>query len=245
MAIGIGMQPEYISLKNLSLKAGTKPVLNTINQNIGNGECVAIIGANGSGKTTLLQALCGILQPNSGLIHIDGHNYQNQRQALKIKQELGYAPDQPPIYPNDTVHSYLKFIAHLKAIPKSLISARIDNSLDIFALGDLKNTLLGTLSKGTQQRVNLAQAIINEPKLLLLDEPTNALDVDQCENLVKFLQELKTRNVTVIIASHHYTEILPICDYMLKLNSGKLEKIYTPLATQEIVQTNDQIHYTT
>lgn len=222
------MKTDFVSVNELSFTINRHQIIDHIAFGIAQGEVVAIVGANGSGKSTLLRLLANVLKPSAGEIHIEA--------------SLGYAPDKPPLYANDTVFSYLQFIACLKNIPKKDIAQRITHVLDTFALHEVSRTPIYKLSKGTQQRVNLAQAILNKPQLLLLDEPSDALDSIQCTNFVNYLKILRQQQVTIIIASHNYNEIIPICDYMFKINGGKLDKILLPAATTQTVSNYDNIH---
>lgn len=237
------MQNEFIVLKDLSIHIASKAVINRLNFIAPDDASMAVIGANGSGKSTLLKAICGILAPTTGELKIAGLSYKNPQENLHLRKLIGYAPDTPPLYPNDTIYRYLRFIAELKAIPKQKIQSRISNCLEIFDLTSICHTPIYALSKGTQQRVNLAQAIIHSPKILILDEPTNGLDTQQCANFCKYLLELRKQKVVIIIASHQYSDIIPICDYMLKIHNGLIEQIPTPLFNQSTVKNHDYIYY--
>ncbi|HSX20454.1 MAG TPA: ABC transporter ATP-binding protein [Gammaproteobacteria bacterium] len=213
------------------------------NLSIDQGQVVAVVGANGAGKTTLLKIICGILKPNSGTLQIDGCSFNKSHEALQLRRMLGYAPDVPALYALDTIENYLRFIAELKQVPKAQIKERIDHSLETFDLTTLRNEYIHTLSKGMQQRVNLAQAIINQPQLLILDEPVSGLDSTQCEKFVNYLRALKQRGVTILFASHNYSDLLSLADYMLKVSNGQLQKIMLPEQTK-VSKVYDTIDYT-
>jgi len=230
------MQTIFISIQQLEFGLARTPILRGITYDIAKGETIAIIGANGSGKSTLLKLLCGLLKPSAGEIRIES--------SQQLKMLIGYAPDSPPLYPMDTVYSYLRFIAELKQIPKKIIQQRIDACLEVFDLTSSRNKTIVALSKGTQQRVNLAQAIIHQPQLLILDEPTNGLDPQQCENFATYLKILQQQKVTTLIASHHYTAIVKICDYMLKMHNGNLQKIMLPIKETTVNNVYDHINHT-
>ncbi len=237
------MKTIYISIKQLEFRHARTPILRGITCDIIRGETVAITGANGSGKSTLLKILCGLLKQSAGEILINNLALENTRNSQQLISLIGYAPDTPPLYPTDTIESFLRFIAELKQIPKPIIKDRIEYCLEIFDLIDSRKKAIATLSKGTQQRINLAQAVIHQPQLLLLDEPTNGLDQQQCENFAAYLKKLQQQQITTVIASHHYTEIIKICDYMLKMHNGTMQKIMLPLIEAK-VNIYDQIHYT-
>lgn len=239
------MNQEYISANQLSIKLGAKEILKSLDFAVSKGDCVAIIGANGSGKTTLIKVLCGLLPASPGALQIADMSYTQPQQALPLRKLIGYAPDYPPLYNNDTVYEYLHFIAELKMIPKLQIKDRLEYCLQTFALTAIRDSRIGSLSKGTQQRVNLAQAILHEPKILIMDEPTNALDPDQCENFCNFIKQMRSQKITILLASHHYNEIIPLCDYMLRIANQTIEKILTPSSTKEILHTHEISNHTT
>lgn len=238
------MQTIFISIQQLEFRRARTPILRGITHDIAKGETVAIVGANGSGKSTLLKILCGLLAQSAGEIRINDLTFHNSINSQQLKKFIGYAPDNPPLYPMDTVYSYLRFIAELKQIPKKIIQQRIDACLEIFDLTNSRNKTIATLSRGTQQRINLAQAIIHQPQLLLLDEPTNGLDSQQCEHFAAYLKKLQQQKVTTLIASHHYTEIVKICDYMLKMHDGNLQKILLPIKETTVNNIYDHINHT-
>lgn len=238
------MQTIYISIKNLELRLARAPILRGITYDVTKGETVAITGNNGSGKSTLLKVLCGLLKPSAGEVCIANLNYNNLRNSQQLKRFVGYAPDNPPLYPSDSVENYLRFIANLKQVPKHSIKQNLEDCLETFNLTSSRNKIIATLSKGTQQRINLAQAVIHQPQLLILDEPTNALDPQQCESFAAYLRILQQQKVTIIIASHHYTEIVKICDYMLKMHEGTLQKIMLPLTDTKVNNIYDHLNYT-
>jgi ABC-2 type transport system ATP-binding protein len=239
------MNSKYILADKLSYVINSKTILNSVDLAIAEGDCVALVGANGCGKTTLIKLLCGLLQPATGSLHIANLSHQNPAHRILLKQLFGFAPDQPPLYPNDTVYSYLLFKAQLYLIPKTEIPTRITTLLERFALSEYRNNRLHTLSKGTQQRVNLAQALIHKPKILIMDEPSNALDPEQLANFCALIKTLRQEQITILIASHDYNDMIPLCDYMLRINSGQINKIPTPLQKAAAEITHDQFDYTT
>lgn len=237
------MQTIFISMQQLELKLARTPILRGISDNIMKGETVAIVGANGSGKSTLLKLICGLLKPTAGKVYINNLEFCSQKNIQQLRRIIGYAPDNPPLYPLDTVASYLQFIAELKQVPKKIIKSRIETCLELFDLTSSRHKAIATLSKGTQQRINLAQAIIHQPQLLLLDEPTNALDTQQCENFAAYLKILQQEKITTILASHHYTEIIKTCDYMLRIQDGTVQKIMFPIPETKVKKVYDQLNY--
>lgn len=239
------MKSNFLSLKQVKIAIEKQIILQAIDLEIAQGDMLAIVGANGAGKTTLIKLLCGILKPTAGEIKIDNNSYSNSQQELVLRKIIGYAPDAPPLYLQDTVHDYLQFIAQLKQVPRKAIPASIEQALEIFDLTAQRDAYIYTLSKGMQQRLNLAQATIHSPQLLIMDEPINALDMDQVIRFRQYLQQLKQQGVTIILASHHYTDLISLCDYMLKVANGTLEKIMLPAPATSTVNIYDHTHHTT
>lgn len=217
------MKKDFLSIKQVKFQIANSVILHSITCDITQGKKVAILGNNGSGKSTFLKLLCGILQPSAGSIQLDDYRYENIRENLCLRKIVGYAPDKPPLYAHDTVMSYLYFIAQLKQISKSEIMHRIEEYLTIFELEPFANNYIYTLSKGIQQRINLAQALISKPKILILDEPTNSLDQDQSAKFINYLKSLP-RHITIIMATHNYVEVTQLCDYILKISNGTLDQ---------------------
>lgn len=236
---------QQVTMRMAHASAGHKVVLNAADAIIGQGHAVTITGANGSGKSTLLRLLTGLLRPNSGKIIINHLSWQNAKMAQRLRAIIGYAPDTPPLYANDTVAGYLRFIAQLKKIPAGKITVRVNDMLELFDLTSMRSHYIHSLSKGMQQRLNLAQALIHDPQLLILDEPTNGLDPDHCAKFLQHLNLLRQQQVTIIFASHIYTDFLEHCDYMLKVEAGKLQQIMLPSNVKQVNHVNHQLDYTT
>ncbi len=241
----IGMKKNFVSLHDVHMQINGKEILRGCSGSIEPGQMVAIIGANGTGKTTLLKIICGLLQPTAGSLLIDGCTFKQDKNVYNLRKLIGFAPDTPPLYTHDTIHTYLRFIAELKQVPKQQIKKHIDLCLQVFGLEDLRYQYMHTLSKGLQQRVNLAQACIHEPKLLVLDEPTNGLDPEHCAQLKEHLAHLQKQGTTIVYTSHTYSDLLAISDFMLKVANGKLEKILLPARIPRESKVHDYADYTT
>jgi len=223
------MKSDSIQLNELTLERGERTLLGSVSQTINLGDFVALIGPNGVGKSSLLKSIAGLQNARAGQITIPEH------------LTIGYAPDSPPLYDNDTIYIYLKFIAKLQKLPKT----RVDETLELLNLKDIKRQRIATLSCGQKQMVNLAQAIMCRPSLLLLDEPTNGLDNPIISSFCEILEDLRTTNTTIIIATHQYSEFISNCDYMLKIHCRQLETIFPPLKNATIEEKHDRHHYST
>lgn len=223
------MQADFIQLINLTLQVEQEILLNRVNCNIKRADFVAIIGDNGVGKSSFLRLLAGLCTHKLGQLKFYG------------TYNIGYAPDVPPLYPYDSVGTYLSFIGQLKNVP----AERIAQCLKDLDLHEIANKKIVTLSKGTQQRLNLAQAVISNPGLLILDEPTNGLDTTHCQILAQYLKNLQQQNTTIIFSSHQYSDLLVHCNYMLKIQDKTLTKILLPATTTTTEVINDPHHHTT
>ncbi|WP_337034633.1 ABC transporter ATP-binding protein [Paenibacillus illinoisensis] len=183
------------------------------------GEIVGFLGPNGAGKTTTMRMITGYLQPTAGSIVVDGQSVHNQGRAVRSK--IGYLPETPPLYPDMTVQSYLKFVANLRDVPAREIKMRISEMVSRLGLQEREKQLVRGLSKGYKQRLGLAGAIIHKPDLLVLDEPTSGLDPNQIMEIRDLIRELGD-NHTVLLSTHILPEVSTLCNRMLIINQGQL-----------------------
>jgi ABC-2 type transport system ATP-binding protein len=197
---------EVIALKNVSFS-------------IQKGEIVGLLGPNGAGKTTLIKILTGYLQPDSGVVEIDGLDVLKNHQA--VQPIIGYLPENAPLYPELSVQFYLKMIAELREIPADQQLAHISEAVYAVGLGDYLNRSIAHLSKGYRQRVGLAQAILHRPRLLILDEPTIGLDPTQIVQIRNLIKQL-AQNSTVLFSTHILPEVEALCDRAIILMNGEL-----------------------
>ncbi len=183
------------------------------------GEILGLLGPNGAGKSTSMQIICGNITPTSGSINLSGINLQ--RDPQRAKTSLGYLPEQPPLYRNMTIAEYLGFCAKLHGIPKSAIPNSLSESMEKCGLKDMDRRLIGNLSKGYQQRVGIAQAIIHNPSVIILDEPTSGLDPNQIIEIRNLIKELGSEH-GVVLSTHILPEVQSICSRVLILNKGRI-----------------------
>ena len=168
-----------------------------------------------------MRMITGALPPTSGTVLLSGFDVIEQ--PLEVKKRIGYLPETPPLYMDLTVESYLKFVAKIKGVDKSLQKENFQWSLEKCGLTDVKKRLIGNLSKGYKQRVGLAQAIINKPDVLVLDEPTVGLDPRQIREIRSMIQELSKEH-TIILSTHILPEVSMICDRATIIHGGKIVK---------------------
>ncbi len=183
------------------------------------GEVLGLLGPNGAGKSTTMGIISGCLAPGSGTVRLNGVDLQKQPQ--QAKQGLGYLPEHPPLYPELTVDEYLQFCARLHGIPPSGTATAIARAKERCGLGETGWRLIANLSKGYQQRVGIAQAVIHNPSVIILDEPTSGLDPNQIREIRGLIRELGEAH-GVILSTHILPEVQMICNRVLILHQGRL-----------------------
>ncbi|WP_235540903.1 ABC transporter ATP-binding protein [Paenibacillus sp. Root52] len=183
------------------------------------GEIVGFLGPNGAGKTTTMRMITGYLQPTVGSITVDGMSVHEQGRSVRSK--IGYLPETPPLYPDMTVQSYLKFVANLRDVAPREVKLRVSEMMSRLGLQDRERQIIRGLSKGYKQRLGLAGAIIHKPDLLVLDEPTSGLDPNQIIEIRDLIRELG-ENHTVLLSTHILPEVSALCNRMLIINQGQL-----------------------
>ncbi|WP_334104517.1 ABC transporter ATP-binding protein [Muricomes intestini] len=210
-----------IELQNVCKYYGNKLALDNVSFSIYKASVIGLLGKNGAGKSTLMNIMTGYLPATVGDVVVDGRSMGDAPQEVKSK--VGYLPEKPPVYDTMSVYEFLCYVARLKGVPSRSVSSEVNNIIERTALGDVTKRLIRNLSKGYQQRVGIAQAMIGEPKILILDEPTVGLDPSQVVEIQSLLMEYAKKHV-IIVSSHILTEISEICDRILILNEGKLIK---------------------
>jgi ABC-2 type transport system ATP-binding protein len=214
-----------ITVNQLSKKYGRQTVVDSLTFEVKKGEVLGFLGPNGAGKTTTMRMLTGYLPPSHGRIRIAGFDMYDH--PVEAKRQIGYLPENPPVYLDMTVERYLDFVAEIKDVPARLRHARVDRAIGRAQLGDVRRKRIGKLSKGFRQRVGLAQAIVHEPPLLILDEPTSSLDPKQRAEVRDLITELKGEH-TVILSTHILPEASAIADRVFIINKGKVMAVDTP-----------------
>ena len=220
-----------ISVESLSRYYGEIAAIDQLSVTVKANTVVGFLGRNGAGKSTTLKILAGLLEPSDGSVHIDDHRLQTTDDLFRKK--IGYLSEEPPLYREMTVTDYLYFLGRLRGMSKSELDARIPALLNLCQLSDRANWVIDALSLGYRKRVGIAQAIIHEPSLIILDEPTSGLDPQQIKGMRELIRSLSAK-ATVLLSSHHLSEVSETCDQLLILNDGKLVASGTPeeLSTQ-------------
>ena len=206
-----------VSAQGLSRKFGAHTAVAGVNLELKRGEILGFLGPNGAGKTTTMQMLTGNLAPSLGAIKICGVDLLDHPTTAKAR--IGYLPETPPLYRDLTVREYVDLAARLHRVPKSARSAAVNDTLANCGLADAAKKLIGTLSKGYQQRVGIAQAIVHRPDVVILDEPTIGLDPNQIREIRNLIRELG-RDRSVILSTHILPEVESVCDRVQILHHG-------------------------
>jgi ABC-2 type transport system ATP-binding protein len=208
-----------IEVEHLAKKYGPRSAVKDLSFQIDQGEVVGFLGPNGAGKSTTMNILACILPATEGKARVCG--FDTFDQSLEIRKVIGYLPETPPLYQDMVVANFLGFAAGLRNVPKKEISDAVDRVLEKCGLGEVRHRIIGRLSKGYQQRVGLAQAMIHDPKILILDEPTIGLDPIQIIEIRKLIQELGTTH-TILLSSHILPEVTQICQRVIIINEGEI-----------------------
>lgn len=213
------MSDTLIKTDNLHRHYADTHAVKGISFELHQGQVLGFLGPNGAGKSTSMQMLSGVLAPSAGRILINGIDLLDNPQAAK--SQIGYLPEKPPIYPELTVDEYLTYSARLRNIQKSKLAAAIDNAKQRCGLTQVSRRLIGNLSKGYQQRVGIAQAIIHNPAVVILDEPTVGLDPIQIREIRQLIIQLGTQH-GVILSTHILPEVQAVCSHVQIINQGQL-----------------------
>ncbi len=208
-----------LSALNLCHNYGVHLVVQHVNIQLKRGEVLGLLGPNGAGKTTIMRMLTGNLAPSVGSIEICGIDLlENPREA---KRRLGFLSEIPPLYPDMTVDEYLLFAAKLHRVDNKTLRSVLDNAKQRCGLDHQGKQLIATLSKGFQQRVGIAQAIIHNPEVIILDEPTVGLDPNQMRDIRELISDLKVSS-SVILSTHILSEVESICDRVQIVHKGSV-----------------------
>lgn len=208
-----------LAATSLSRRFGPRLVVEDVSLELKRGEVLGLLGPNGAGKTTTMRMLTGNLAPTSGSVQVCGLDLLEH--PLQAKVRLGYLPETAPLYRDLTVNDYLLFAARLHRVPRPQQRAAVRAAEERCGLVDVGGRLIGALSRGYQQRVGIAQAIVHQPDVLVLDEPTVGLDPNQIRDIRALMRELG-RAYSVILSTHILSEVESVCDRVQILHQGRL-----------------------
>lgn len=207
-----------IKVDTITRRYGDFAAVDNVSFTISPGEIVGLLGHNGAGKTTIMKMITGYLEPTSGTITVGGREIGADRR--RIQQEIGYLPENCPVYPEMTVFDYLDYAAALHGLGEAERAPLIARAIARTELQDKAIKPIATLSRGYRQRTGVAQAILHNPAILILDEPTNGLDPTQIQHMRGLITKL-AENATIIISTHILQEVQAICDRVIILKDGK------------------------
>lgn len=206
-----------IIAENVSKVYGTQYALKNVSFSIGEGEIVGLLGPNGAGKSTLMKIITCFIPPTSGNVTVYGNSiFEN---TLKIRRNIGYLPEQNPLYTDMYIREFLRFIAGVHKLDN--INKRVEDIIETTGLTPESNKKIGQLSKGYRQRVGLAQALIHDPKILILDEPTTGLDPNQLTEIRSLIREVGKTKI-VILSTHIMQEVEAVCSRAIIINHGQI-----------------------
>ena len=208
-----------VAVSGLSRHFGAHYAVDNISFSLHKNQVLGFLGPNGAGKSTTMQMLCGCLAPSNGTIKINGIDLLEH--PLEAKRQLGFLPEQPPLYTEFSVDEYLELCAKLKGIHKKRIARDVDDAKQRCGLSSNGKRLIGNLSKGYQQRVGIAQAIIHKPQVIVLDEPTVGLDPLQIQEIRRLIKEISA-DCGVILSTHILPEVEIACNAVQIIRQGKL-----------------------
>ncbi len=208
-----------IEVKNLTKRYGDLVAVSNISFTAAKGQILGFLGPNGAGKTTTMRVITGFMPATSGTVKIAGFDIFEH--SYECRKRIGYLPENPPLYNDMTVLSYLRFVGRIRGVAKAELNDAVDRVLRACGLTDVPQRVIGHLSKGYRQRVGLAQAMIHNPDVLVLDEPTIGLDPRQIIDIRSLIKELAS-NRTVILSTHILPEVTQLCDKVVIINQGRI-----------------------
>lgn len=214
-----------IRVEGLTKFYGSHRGIEDVSFQVKKGEILGFLGPNAAGKTTTMRILAGYMPPTRGKAEVAG--YEVVRNPLEVKRRVGYMPENPPLYHDMTVRSFLEFVGRIKGLGKKKCKEEVEKVSSWTGLEEVEGRLIQNISRGYRQRVGLAQALIGEPEILIFDEPTIGLDprqIIEIRNLIKKLGKEKT----VLLSSHILPEVQQVCQRVVIINEGKVVAEDTP-----------------
>ena len=227
-----------ILVNNLTKFYGDAKAVDDITFAVHSGEILGFLGPNGAGKTTTMRMITCYLTPSSGSVSVEGKDIKTD--SFRVRELVGYLPEQNPLYLDMNVLEYLEYAAQLQGVPKQNLPRRMKEMVDVCALGEMKHKDIGQLSKGYRQRVGLAAAMIHDPKVLILDEPTSGLDPNQIVEIRTLIRDIG-KEKTVVLSTHILSEVQAICNRVIIISRGKIAADGSIADLQRNLQGGDKI----
>lgn len=231
-----------ISVEHLTKCYGDFMAVNDLSFEIDEGHVYGFLGPNGAGKSTTMNIMTGCLSATKGHVKIEG--YDIFEEPDKAKRLMGYLPEQPPLYMNETPEEYLKFVGEAKGLKGKELQKQIEEVISQTRIQDVRKKLISKLSKGYKQRVGIAQALLGNPKVIILDEPTVGLDPIQIIEIRDLIKQLGQTH-TVILSSHILSEVQAICEKILIISNGRLVAFDEPGNLEKLLLTSNEISFIT
>ena len=229
-----------IQVSHLTKYYGDFLAVNDLSFEIQDGHVYGFLGPNGAGKSTTMNIMTGCLSPTDGTVKIGGFDILEQPEAAK--KLIGYLPEQPPLYPNETPQEYLTFVGEAKGLRGKELREEIDSAVQSAGIENVRDRLIGTLSKGYRQRVGIAQALLGKPQVIILDEPTVGLDPIQIIEIRDLIKELGKTH-TVILSSHILSEVQAVCEQVLIISKGKLVAFDAPENLEKLLLASNGVTF--
>jgi len=214
-----------IEVQDLTKTFGERTAVDHISFAVNKGEILGFLGPNGAGKTTTMRMLTSFMPATSGTARIAGFDVFDN--SLEVRRHIGYLPENPPVYPDMTIESYLDFVARIKGVPAEKRTQRVTDALEKTNITDKRDELIKRLSRGYKQRVGLAQALVHDPDVIILDEPTVGLDPKQIIEVRHLIKNLAGSH-TIVLSTHILPEVSMTCDRVVIINKGKIAAVDTP-----------------
>ena len=213
------MEKSIVSVKNLSHRYSVQWAVKDVSFEINEKGVTGLLGSNGAGKSTTMNIICGVLNQTQGDVFINGVNLREN--PVEAKKNIGFLPQQPPLYTDLTVGEYLRHAAFLRLVEPDKVDEAVNLALEKCSITHFRDRLIKNLSGGYQQRVGIAQAIVHNPQFVVLDEPTNGLDPNQIVDIRNLIRDI-AKHHAVLLSTHILSEVQAICDNIYMIESGKL-----------------------
>lgn len=227
-----------IEVEGLTKRYTGATAVNEVSFSVGRGEIVGLLGPNGAGKSTIMRILSCYMPATSGTVRVAGFDVFTQTD--EVRRRIGYMPENNPLHRDMRVREYLKFRGRLKGLSRARLRERLDVVLRQCGLADVARRIIGQLSKGYQQRVGLADALLHEPDLIILDEPTIGLDPNQIRSVRQLIKDLG-RDHTVLLSTHILPEVEMTCTRVLILHDGRILAADSPENLQHLMSASGQV----
>ena len=230
-----------IEVQNITKRYGDFTAIDRVNFTVEKGEVLAFLGPNGAGKTTTMRILTCFMPATEGVARVAG--FDCFEQPLEVKRRIGYLPEYPPLYQELTVTEYLTFVGRIKGMGAEDLRNGLSRVTERLALGDVRHRLIANLSRGYQQRVGLAQALLHDPPVLILDEPTVGLDPKQIIEIRELIKSLAGSH-TVILSTHILPEATAVCQRVVIIINGRIVAVDSPQGLSARLRQSEKVHVT-